>query len=67
MKFGGIEMITKDMIIGEIMKNYPGADKVLMGVGMHCLGCPSSQMETLQDACIVHGLDVNFVLEQLNK
>lgn len=60
-------MITKDMIIGQIMKDYPNAESVLVSVGMHCLGCPSSQMETLQDACIVHGLDVNDVLEKLNK
>ena len=38
-----------------------------MGCGMHCLGCPSSQMESLEDACMVHGLDADAVLDKLNQ
>ncbi|MDO5294540.1 MAG: hydroxylamine reductase [bacterium] len=59
--------ITKDMIIGEILKANPDHARVLMGAGMHCLGCPSSQAETLEEACMVHGLDVNALLAELNK
>ncbi|MDO5520886.1 MAG: hydroxylamine reductase, partial [bacterium] len=59
--------ITKDMIIGEILKANPDHASVLMAAGMHCLGCPSSQAETLEEACMVHGLDVNQLLAQLNK
>jgi len=59
--------VTKDMIIGEILKLNPDNAQVLMAAGMHCLGCPSSQMESLEEACMVHGIDVNTVLAQLNK
>ena len=51
-------MITKDMLLGDILKENPSSAGVLMGCGMHCLGCPSSQMESLEDACMVHGLEV---------
>lgn len=59
--------ITEDMLIGEILRQYPDAAPVLMECGMHCLGCPSSQMESLSDACMVHGLDPKAVLGQLNQ
>ncbi|MFR3729378.1 DUF1858 domain-containing protein [Lacrimispora sp.] len=59
-------MITKDMYIGEILRSNPEAAEILMGCGMHCLGCPSSQMESLEEACMVHGLDIEGVLERLN-
>ena len=58
--------ITKDMIIGEILKIDPKLAPVLMGIGMHCLGCPSSQMETLGEACKVHGVDVDMIVNKLN-
>ena len=65
---GDIKMsYTKDMIIGEILKSNKDAEKVLMECGMHCLGCPSSQMESLEDACMVHGLKVEDVLAKLNQ
>lgn len=57
--------ISKDMIIGEILKENPENARVLMEAGMHCLGCPSSQAETLEEACMVHGLDVNDILAKL--
>ncbi len=60
-------MITKEMLIGEIVNNYPEAAGILMSCGMHCLGCPASQAESLEEACMVHGLDANQVLEILNK
>ena len=58
--------ITKDMIIGDILKASPDYAKILMEAGMHCLGCPSSQAESLEDACAVHGLDVEDLLKKLN-
>lgn len=59
-------MITKDMLLGDILKENPAAAGVLMGCGMHCLGCPSSQMESLEDACMVHGLEAEYLLDKLN-
>ena len=60
-------MITKDTIIGDILREKPDAAPILLGIGMHCLGCPSSQMETLEEACMVHGVNVDDVLAELNK
>ncbi len=58
--------ITGDMRIGDILRKYPDAAPILMDCGMHCLGCPSAQMESLHDACGVHGLDAEEVLLRLN-
>ncbi len=60
-------MITKDMTIGEILRMKPEAAEVLMSMGMGCLGCPSAQVETLEEACKVHGHDVEDILTKLNK
>lgn len=60
-------MITKEMIIGDILRIKPEAAEILMTCGMHCIGCPSSQMESLEDACMVHGLSVDKVLTKLNQ
>jgi hydroxylamine reductase len=57
--------ITRTSIIGEILRSNPDNASVLLAAGMHCLGCPSSQMESLEEACMVHGLDVDSVLAQL--
>ena len=61
-------MITKDMLIGEILQTEKAEEvaKVLMENGMHCLGCPSSQMETLEEACLVHGIDCDDLLNKIN-
>lgn len=59
-------MITKDMVIGEILQVREDAAEILTDAGMHCLGCPSSQMESLEDACMVHGMNVEEVLSKLN-
>lgn len=61
------EKFTADMRIGEVLNINPDAAGVLMEIGMHCLGCPSSQMETIGEAAMVHGLDVNVLLDKLNK
>ncbi|MGL5965520.1 MAG: DUF1858 domain-containing protein [Fusobacteriaceae bacterium] len=60
-------MITKDTIIGAIIDMNPKAVEILMSYGMGCIGCPSSQMETLEQACEIHGLNLEEVLEKLNK
>jgi hydrid cluster protein-associated redox disulfide domain len=59
--------ITKDMTIGQILNEDEKIAPVLMQAGMHCLGCPSAQAETLEEACSVHNLDCNELLNQLNK
>lgn len=59
--------ITKDMIIGDLVRNFPESVNVLMAHGMGCVGCPSSQAESIEDACQVHGMDINSLLEALNK
>ncbi len=61
-----IKEITKEMYIGEILQMDRGFAEILMRAGMHCLGCPSSQMESIEDAAMVHGFDVNELLKQLN-
>lgn len=58
--------ITKDMTIGEILRANPDVAPVLMAAGMHCLGCPSAQGETLEEAAIVHGLDVDDLMKQID-
>ncbi|MGL4253556.1 MAG: DUF1858 domain-containing protein [Fusobacteriaceae bacterium] len=60
-------MITKDTIIGNIIEMNPKAVEILMSYGMGCIGCPSSQMETLEQACEIHGLNLAEVLEKLNQ
>ena len=58
--------INKDMKIGELLEVAPEKAEILMEAGMHCLGCPASQAETLEEACDVHGIDVNELLEEWN-
>lgn len=58
--------ITKDMTIGEILSINQGLAPVLMAGGMHCVGCPSSQMETLEEAAMVHGIELEVLLARLN-
>ena len=57
---------NKDTKIGEILEKAPEKAEILLEMGMHCLGCPASQMETLEEACEVHGIEVNELLEKLN-
>lgn len=61
-----MKQVTKDMYIGEILQLDRGLAEVLMNAGMHCLGCPSSQMETIEEAAMVHGFNVDDLLDQLN-
>lgn len=59
--------VNKDMLIGEIIEIDPGNAAILMANGMHCPGCPASQAETLEDACKVHDLDLNKLLDEMNQ
>ena len=59
--------VTKGMTIGEVIKSNPMAAQVLMSFGMGCVGCPSAQMETLEEASQVHGMDVNKLVDALNQ
>ena len=58
-----IEKTTK---IGELLEIAPEKADILLEMGMHCLGCPASQAETLEEACMVHGIDVEDLLAKLN-
>ena len=58
--------ITKDMTIGELLNINPGLAPVLVAGGMHCIGCPSSQMETLEEAAAVHDIEIGLLLARLN-
>lgn len=59
--------IKKDTTLGEILKNYSNAKEVLQGFGMHCFSCPMSQMETVEEAGAVHGLDAEFMVKKLQE
>jgi len=59
-------MITKDLTIGEIIRIKDNAPQILMGFGMGCVGCPSAQAETIEEASKVHGLNLEELLESLN-
>ena len=60
-------MITKEMIIGQVLREYPQTAEVFLSLGMHCLGCPSATMESVEGAAMTHGKDPNELVEQLNK
>ena len=59
--------ITKDTTIGEAIRIDENIIPVLMGAGMHCLGCPSAQGETIEEAAMVHGLDVDALMDRINE
>ena len=58
--------IEKTITIGELLEIAPEKADILLEAGMHCLGCPASQAETIEEACTVHGIDVNELVEKLN-
>ena len=57
---------NKDTKIGELLEVAPEKAEILMEAGMHCLGCPASQAETLEEACEVHGIDVEELVKKIN-
>ena len=58
--------ITKDTIIGDILDVAPQTAPIFLSIGMHCLGCPSSRGETIEQACYVHGIEVDELVTALN-
>lgn len=58
--------VTKSMLIGQLINLDPNIAPILMRAGMHCLGCPSAQMESLEEAAFVHGLDADILVQQIN-
>ncbi len=59
-------MIEKTTTIGELLNEAPEKADILIEAGMHCLGCPASQSESIEEACDVHGIDVEELLKKLN-
>ena len=59
-------LITADMLVGDILAKHPLASQFLMECGMGCIYCPASQMETLAEACAVHGIDGEEIVDALN-
>ena len=60
------QFVNGETLIGEIVTQYPEAIEILLSIGMHCLGCPASRSESLKDACAVHGIDPEGVIEAIN-
>ena len=58
--------IEKDTIIGDVLDIAPETAPLFMAIGMHCLGCPAARGETVEEACMVHGIDVDEFLQHLN-
>ncbi|MBR2528514.1 MAG: DUF1858 domain-containing protein [Blautia sp.] len=60
------QSVNKKMLIGQLLSIDPNLAVILMRSGMHCIGCPSSQMESLEEAAMVHGIDADVLVEQIN-
>ena len=58
--------VTKDTMIGDLLQIDQNVAPFLLNIGMHCLGCPSSQMETIEEAAMVHGLDPDDLVVEIN-
>lgn len=65
--FSGSELIDKSMLIGELIQMDELVAPMLMRAGMHCLGCPASQGESLEEACMVHGIDCDELVAGMNE
>ena len=61
-----VETVTPDTLIGDMVLFHPETADLLFSIGMHCLGCPSSGVETIKDAASVHGLETDKLVAQLN-
>lgn len=59
--------VTKETLIGEMLRVDMNIAHLLMGAGMHCVGCPSAQMESLEEACAVHGIDCDTLVSIINE
>lgn len=60
-------MVTTDMIIADVLRLDRGTAPIFMSNGMHCLGCPSSSGESIEDACAIHGIDADKLVKELNE
>lgn len=60
-----MSQITKEMTIGEILVTNPNVAPILLEAGMHCLGCPSAQGESLEEAAMVHGMDIDELMAKI--
>jgi hydroxylamine reductase len=58
--------ITKDTVIGELLRAMPRSAEILQQSGMHCVYCPSAARESLEEACMVHGMDCDTLIDELN-
>ncbi len=59
-------VVSKDTRIGDLLQINANVAPILMDIGMHCLGCPASQMETIEEAAMVHGIDADLLVEKIN-
>ncbi len=64
---GKKQKITKDMTIGDVLKKNKNLAEVFLGFGMHCISCPISLMETIEEAAMVHDVDLDFLLKKINE
>lgn len=60
------QQVTKSTMIGELLQINENIAPLLLNIGMHCLGCPSSQMETIAEAAMVHGIDPDALVNKIN-
>lgn len=60
------QVVTKESIIGDVLAMDEGTAKFFLGIGMHCLGCPSAKGESIEEACAVHGVSADELIEQIN-
>ena len=61
------QYVNSKTLIGEIVTRYPEAIEILLSIGMHCLGCPASRNESLEEACMVHGIPAEQVIDAINE
>lgn len=61
-----MQKVTKSTLIGDLLRMDADLAPILLGIGMHCLGCPSSQNETIEEACIVHNTSVDDLVDKIN-
>lgn len=59
--------VTKSSIIGDVLDAYPQTAEIFLAMGMHCLGCPASRGESIEEACMVHGEDADELVAKINE
>ena len=62
-----VKQVTRETIIGDILDVAPQTAPIFLSIGMHCLGCPASRGESIEEACAVHGVDCDELIEKLNE